>query len=394
MQNSSAQPERAPGKRKRNFAILFVVLLLIAAGCLAWYLLYARYYETTDDAYVSGNLVTLTPQIAGTVTQVSADEGDFVEKGQPLVLLDPSDTQIALQQAEAELASTVRQVRGLYSTADNYRAQVAARAVTLQTARSDYARRQKIFSTGAIAAEDLAHYRDAVTSAESDLAAAQQALRTNQAMVDDTVIDNHPEIKSAVATFRQRYLDNARSTIVAPVSGFIAKRAVQLGMRVDSGTTLLSIVPLDQVWVEANFKESQMNTMRLGQKVTLTADLYGDDVEYHGTIESLGIGTGSAFSLLPAQNASGNWIKIVQRLPVRITLDPHDMDKHPLRIGLSMFARVDIRDADGQLLPQQTVAQPRFTTDVYQNALDQADQVVAKILHDNGQPAAAHATAR
>ncbi|WP_044174370.1 HlyD family efflux transporter periplasmic adaptor subunit [Phytobacter massiliensis] len=394
MQNSSAQPERAPGKRKRNFAILFVVLLLIAAGCLAWYLLYARYYETTDDAYVSGNLVTLTPQIAGTVTQVSADEGDFVEKGQPLVLLDPSDTQIALQQAEAELASTVRQVRGLYSTADNYRAQVAARAVTLQTARSDYARRQKIFSTGAIAAEDLAHYRDAVTSAESDLAAAQQALRTNQAMVDDTVIDNHPEIKSAVATFRQRYLDNARSTIVAPVSGFIAKRAVQLGMRVDSGTTLLSIVPLDQVWVEANFKESQMNTMRLGQKVTLTADLYGDDVEYHGTIESLGIGTGSAFSLLPAQNASGNWIKIVQRLPVRITLDPHDMDKHPLRIGLSMFARVDIRDADGQLLPQQTVAQPRFTTDVYQNALDQADQVVAKILHDNGQPAAARATAR
>ncbi|VYU78073.1 HlyD family efflux transporter periplasmic adaptor subunit [Metakosakonia massiliensis] len=394
MQNSSAQPERAPGKRKRNFAILFVVLLLIAAGCLAWYLLYARYYETTDDAYVSGNLVTLTPQIAGTVTQVSADEGDFVEKGQPLVLLDPSDTQIALQQAEAELASTVRQVRGLYSTADNYRAQVAARAVTLQTARSDYARRQKIFSTGAIAAEDLAHYRDAVTSAESDLAAAQQALRTNQAMVDDTVIDNHPEIKSAVATFRQRYLDNARSTIVAPVSGFIAKRAVQLGMRVDSGTTLLSIVPLDQVWVEANFKESQMNTMRLGQKVTLTADLYGDDVEYHGTIESLGIGTGSAFSLLPAQNASGNWIKIVQRLPVRITLDPHDMDKHPLRIGLSMFARVDIRDADGQLLPQQTVAQPRFTTDVYQNALDQADQVVAKILHDNGQPAAARTTAR
>ena len=394
MQNSSAQPERAPGKRKRNFAILFVVLLLIAAGCLAWYLLYARYYETTDDAYVSGNLVTLTPQIAGTVTQVSADEGDFVEKGQPLVLLDPSDTQIALQQAEAELASTVRQVRGLYSTADNYRAQVAARAVTLQTARSDYARRQKIFSTGAIAAEDLAHYRDAVTSAESDLAAAQQALRTNQAMVDDTVIDNHPEIKSAVATFRQRYLDNARSTIVAPVSGFIAKRAVQLGMRVDSGTTLLSIVPLDQVWVEANFKESQMNTMRLGQKVTLTADLYGDDVEYHGTIESLGIGTGSAFSLLPAQNASGNWIKIVQRLPVRITLDPHDMDKHPLRIGLSMFARVDIRDADGQLLPQQTVAQPRFTTDVYQNALDQADQVVAKILDDNGQPAAARTTAR
>lgn len=391
MQTSSAQPEKKPSKRKRNFGILFVILLLIAAGCLAWYLLYARYYETTDDAYVNANLVTLTPQIAGTVTQVTVDEGDYVVKGQPLVLLDPSDTEIALQQAEANLANTVRQVRGLYSTADNYRAQVAAKQVALQTAQSDYARRQKIFSTGAIAAEDLSHYRDAVTSAKSDLAAAEQALKTNLAMVDDTVIDSHPEIKSAVATLRQRFLDNARSTILAPVSGFVAKRAVQLGMRVDSGTTLMSIVPLDQVWVDANFKESQMNTMRLGQKVTLTADLYGDDVEYHGTIESLGIGTGSAFSLLPAQNASGNWIKIVQRLPVRITLDPHDMQKHPLRVGLSMFVRVDIRNADGNLLPQTTVAAPRFRTDVYQNALDQADRLVAKILHDNSKVVATSA---
>lgn len=386
---SSAQPERAPSKRKRNFAILLIILILIAAGCLAWYLLYARYYETTDDAYVNANLVTLTPQIAGTVTQVAVDEGDYVTKGQPLVLLDPSDTQIALQQAEANLASTVRQVRGLYSTADNYRAQVAAKQVTLQTAQSDYARRQKIFAAGAVSAEDLAHYRDAVATAQSDLAAAKQALTTNLAMVDDTVIDSHPEIKSAVATLRQRFLDNARSTIVAPVSGYVAKRAVQLGMRVDSGTTLMSIVPLDQVWVDANFKESQLNTMRLGQKVVLSADLYGDKVEYQGTIESLGIGTGSAFSLLPAQNASGNWIKIVQRLPVRITLDPHDMEKHPLRVGLSMFVRVDIRDTDGHLLPQQTVAAPRFTTDVYQNALDEADHVVAKILHDNSQAVAA-----
>ena len=391
METTSAEQVKRGSKRKRNFIILFIIMVLAAAGFLAWYLLYARYYETTDDAYVSGNQVTLTPQIAGTVTQVTVDEGDFVQKGQPLVLLDPSDTEIALQQAEANLANTVRQVRGLYSTADNYRAQVEAKRVALQTAQSDYARRQKIFATGAIAAEDLSHYRDAVTSAKSDLAAAQQALSTNTAMVDDTVIDSHPEIKSAVATLRQRFLDNARSTIVAPVSGFVAKRAVQLGMRVDSGMTLLAIVPLDQVWVDANFKESQMSAMRLGQKVTLSADLYGDDVEYQGTIESLGIGTGSAFSLLPAQNASGNWIKIVQRLPVRITLDPHDMQKHPLRIGLSMNARVDIRNTDGHLLPQQTVSAPRFTTDVYQNPLAEADKLVAKILHDNSKAVASDA---
>lgn len=392
METTPEEHVQRSSKRKRNFIILILILMLAAAGCLAWYFLYARYYESTDDAYVNGNQVALTPQIGGTVTQVTADEGDFVEKGQPLVLLDPSDTKIALQQAEANLANTVRQVRGLYSTADNYRAQVAAKQVALQTAQNDYARRQKIFSTGAIAAEDLSHYRDAVSSAQSDLAAAQQALRTNLAMVDDTVIDSHPEIKTAVATLRQRYLDNARTTIVAPVSGYVAKRAVQLGMRVTSGTTLLAIVPLNEVWVDANFKESQMSTMRLGQKVTLSADLYGDDVEYRGTIESLGIGTGSAFSLLPAQNASGNWIKIVQRLPVRITLDPHDMQKHPLRVGLSMNARVDIRNnEDGHLLPQQTVSTPRFTTDVYKDSLEAADKLVAKILHDNSNAVASSA---
>ncbi|MDU4002985.1 efflux RND transporter periplasmic adaptor subunit [Pluralibacter gergoviae] len=380
--NTTQSPVR-PGRRKRNLLILLLVLLLIAAGTLSWYLLYGRYYESTDDAYVNGNLVALTPQITGTVTQVAVDDGDFVRQGQPLVLLDPNDTQIALQQAEADLASTVRQVRGLYSTADNYRAQVAAKRVALKTAESDFARRSKIFASGAISAEDLAHYRDAVTSAQSDLAAAEQALKTNQAMVDDTVIDSHPEIKTAVAALRQRYLDNARTTILAPVSGYVAKRAVQLGMRVTSGTTLLSIVPLNQVWVDANFKESQMQAMRLGQKVTLSADLYGDDVTYHGRIQSLGIGTGSAFSLLPAQNASGNWIKIVQRLPVRIALDPHDMQKHPLRIGLSMDVRVDIRDTDGHLLPQKTVDRPRFTTDVYATAMAGADPLVAKILHEN-----------
>ncbi|KMK07275.1 efflux RND transporter periplasmic adaptor subunit [Pluralibacter gergoviae] len=380
--NTTQSPVR-PGRRKRNLLILLLVLLLIAAGTLAWYLLYGRYYESTDDAYVNGNLVALTPQITGTVTQVAVDDGDFVRQGQPLVLLDPNDTQIALQQAEADLASTVRQVRGLYSTADNYRAQVAAKRVALKTAESDFARRSKIFASGAISAEDLAHYRDAVTSAQSDLAAAEQALKTNQAMVDDTVIDSHPEIKTAVAALRQRYLDNARTTILAPVSGYVAKRAVQLGMRVTSGTTLLSIVPLNQVWVDANFKESQMQAMRLGQKVTLSADLYGDDVTYHGRIQSLGIGTGSAFSLLPAQNASGNWIKIVQRLPVRIALDPHDMQKHPLRIGLSMDVLVDIRDTDGHLLPQKTVDRPRFTTDVYATAMAGADPLVAKILHEN-----------
>ncbi|MCA6998235.1 efflux RND transporter periplasmic adaptor subunit [Dickeya solani] len=386
MDTTSTPSAPRASHRKRHFAILLLVLLLGAAGGVAYYQIYLRFYETTDNAYVGGNLITLTPQVGGTVTQVSVDDGDYVEKGQLLVQLSPSDTLIALQQSEAQLASAVRQVRGLYSTVDNYQAQVASRQVALQQAIGDYNRRKGLMAKGAISAEDLAHYQDAVNSARSALDAAEQALRTNQAMVDNTVLDDHPEIKNAVADLRSKYLDWARSAIVAPVSGYVAKRAVQVGMRVSSGATLMTIVPLDQVWVDANFKESQMVQMRLGQPVTLTADIYGDKTVYHGTIQSLGIGTGSAFSLLPAQNASGNWIKIVQRLPVRIALDPEGLKQRPLRIGLSMLASVDLHNTQGELLPVAPVSAPRYLTDVYDDPLLQADKLVAKILSDNSQP--------
>ncbi|MCI4187311.1 efflux RND transporter periplasmic adaptor subunit [Dickeya dianthicola] len=386
MDTTSTPSAPRNGRRKRQFAILLLVLLLGAAGSTAYYQLYLRFYETTDNAYVGGNLITLTPQVGGTVTQVSVDDGDYVEKGQLLVQLSQSDTLIALQQSEAQLASAVRQVRGLYSTVDNYQAQVASRQVALQQAIGDYHRRKGLATKGAISAEDLAHYQDAVNSARSALDAAEQALRTNQARVDNTVLDDHPDIKNAVADLRSKYLDWARSAIVAPVSGYVARRAVQVGMRVSAGATLMTIVPLDQVWVDANFKESQMLQMRLGQPVILTADIYGDKNVYHGTIQSLGIGTGSAFSLLPAQNASGNWIKIVQRLPVRIALEPEGLKQRPLRIGLSMLANVDLHNTQGELLPAAPVNAPRYRTDVYDDPLRQADNLVAKILRDNSQP--------
>ncbi|ATO32581.1 putative multidrug resistance protein EmrK [Dickeya dianthicola] len=386
METTTHSSEPRASRRKGYFAILLLVLLLGAAGSTAYYQLYLRFYETTDNAYVGGNLITLTPQVGGTVTQVSVDDGDYVEKGQLLVQLSQSDTLIALQQSEAQLASAVRQVRGLYSTVDNYQAQVASRQVALQQAIGDYNRRKGLATKGAISAEDLAHYQDAVNSARSALDAAEQALRTNQARVDNTVLDDHPDIKNAVADLRSKYLDWARSAVVAPVSGYVARRAVQVGMRVSAGATLMTIVPLDQVWVDANFKESQMLQMRLGQPVTLTADIYGDKNVYHGTIQSLGIGTGSAFSLLPAQNASGNWIKIVQRLPVRIALEPEGLKQRPLRIGLSMLANVDLHNTQGELLPAAPVNAPRYRTDVYDDPLRQADNLVAKILRDNSQP--------
>lgn len=370
-------------KRKRSFLILFIAILLIGGGWFAYYELYAKFVEETDDAYVSGNLITLSPQISGTVTKVVPDEGDYVEKGQVLVELDSNDTQIALQNAEAKLASKVREVRSMYAAADNFKAKVESSKVAYRQALNDYNRRKHLVERGAISKEDLVHYQDSVESAKSQLEAAEQSLEMTVALVDNTVLKTHPGVKSAVAELRKSYLDNIRTKIVAPVSGYVAKRAVQLGGQVQPGSQLMAIVPLNEVWVDANFKESQMKDMRIGQPVTLTSDLYGDEVEYKGEIESLGIGTGSAFSLLPAQNASGNWIKIVQRLPVKIRLEAQNQDKYPLRIGLSMLAKVDIKDTDGKVLALLPKEKPRYDTDVYHHSLEEVDKLVAKIVHEN-----------
>ena len=370
-------------KRKTSFFILFIVLVVIAATWFFYYEVYAKYSEETNDAYVNGDLVVISPQISGTVSKVVVDQGDYVEKGQILISLDSNDTQIALQAAEAKLANSVREVRSLYATADNAKASLEATKVEYNQAISDYKRRQKLAKSGAISQEDLNHYKDLVETTKSQYLASQQALKMAVSLVDNTVLKTHPAIKSAVANLRQVYLNNLRADIVAPISGYVAKRAVQLGSQVQPGTQMMVIVPLHQVWVDANFKESQMRDMRIGQAVILTSDLYGKEVEYKGEIESLGIGTGSAFSLLPAQNASGNWIKIVQRLPVKIRLQKDNLAQYPLRIGLSMLAKVDIEDRNGALLSESPQQEARFDTDVYQNTLQEVDHLVTKILHEN-----------
>ncbi|WP_246580048.1 HlyD family secretion protein [Candidatus Sodalis endolongispinus] len=359
-----------------------VVVCLIAFGLYYW--LHGRFYESTYDAYVTGNLVQITPQVAGTVTTIADDDGDYVKQWQLLVRLDPSDTIVAQESAEANLARVVRQVRGMYSNVDNYKAMVASRKVELQGARADYQRRANLARDGAISQEELSHARDALTSAETSLTSAQQQLNTTFALVDDTTIASHPDVKDAAATLRSAYLNHVRSTLVAPVSGFVAKRSVQVGSRVQPGAALMAVVPLDDVWIDANFKETQLLSMRIGQPVEINADLYGDDITYRGKVESLGVGTGSALSLLPAQNASGNWIKIVQRLPVRIRLDPDNLDRHPLRVGLSTNVTVDMHNLDGPVLAPQPLDKPRYNTDVYEHQLREADSLVARIIHQNG----------
>ncbi|WP_025804723.1 efflux RND transporter periplasmic adaptor subunit [Pseudomonas chlororaphis] len=385
---SNNAPENTPDSanpRKRKVMLLGLVALIVLGGLgvFAWYELYGRWNQGTDDAYVNGNVVEITPLVTGTVVSIGADDGDLVHEGQVLINFDPNDAEVGLQSAEANLARTVRQVRGLYSNVDGMRAQVAAQKAEVQKAQDNFNRRRTLATSGAISQEELSHARDDLTSAQNALANAQQQLNTTNALVDDTVVSNHPDVQAAAAQLRQAYLTNARSTLIAPVTGYVAKRTVQLGQRVQPGTALMAVIPLDQLWIDANFKETQLRDMRIGQPVDIEADIYGSEVKYSGTIDSLGAGTGSAFALLPAQNATGNWIKIVQRVPVRIHVNAEELAKHPLRVGLSTVVNVDLHDQSGPVLAQQPPQKASFSTSVYDRQLSEADALIARLIHDN-----------
>ncbi|WP_313399835.1 HlyD family efflux transporter periplasmic adaptor subunit [Stenotrophomonas sp.] len=378
----------APSRRGKLLRGLLLVVVILLAAFAAWYFLLGRWAEETDDAYVGGNQVQITPLIAGTVVAIAADDGMKVEQGQLLVQLDPADTEVAMQQARANLARTVRQVRGLYRSVEGAQAELNARQISVKRAREDFARRRDLAATGAISNEELAHARDELAAAEAAVAGSRETVERSRALVDDTVIATQPDVEAAAAQLRQAYLNNARAGIVAPVSGYVARRSVQVGQRVQPGAALMAVVPAEQMWVDANFKETQLRHMRLGQEVELRSDLYGSDVTYKGRITNLGLGTGSAFSLLPAQNASGNWIKIVQRVPVRITLDAKQLAEHPLRLGLSMKAEVNLHDQKGTVLPVEATKGTVYGTDIYAKQLHDADALIHRIIQDNLPPSA------
>jgi len=356
--NSGSRSSWWSTPRWRWLTIAAVTFLAIAAGWWAYWLTDGRWHETTDDAYVDGNVVEITPRISGTVVAIGADDTQLVRTGEPLVKLDPADAQIALDEADARLARTVREVRNLFATTGELAANVEVRASDLAMAQKDLARRERLGNSGAISNEELQHARDAVRSAEAALLGAREQLAANRARIDGTTLADHPEVRDAAAAVRSAYLQVSRTVLPSPVAGIIAKRNVQLGERVSPGTPLMSVVPLNQVWVDANFKEPQLADLRIGQRVSLTSDLYGGRVVFHGRVQGLGAGTGAAFALLPAQNATGNWIKIVQRVPVRIALDPSELEAHPLQIGLSMQVDVNVRDRDGERFPELAAGEP------------------------------------
>ncbi|WP_407729087.1 efflux RND transporter periplasmic adaptor subunit [Pseudomonas helleri] len=383
--NEAQHNQDAGNQRKRKLWLsgLAILVILVGLGVWGWHELYGRWSESTDDAYVNGNVVEITPLVAGTVVSIGADDGDLVHEGQVLLNFDPSDSLVGLQSAEANLARTVRQVRGLFSNVSGTKAQVAAQKVAVQKAQDNFNRRKNLAASGAISQEELSHARDDLASAQSALRNNEQQLDTTSALVDNTAIANHPDVLAAAAQLRQAYLEHARTTLIAPVTGYVAKRTVQLGQRVQPGTALMAVIPLNQLWIDANFKETQLDKMRIGQPVEIESDLYGSNVKYSGTVDSIGAGTGSAFALLPAQNATGNWIKIVQRVPVRIHINADELAKNPLRIGLSTTVDVNLHDQSGPVLAQQPPQKAMFTTNVYEQQLAEADTLISRLIESN-----------
>ncbi len=377
--------DRPENKAKRKLMLIIAALVFVLLGvsyAIYWFD-YAQFEQSTDDAYVAGNMVELMPQTNSNVVALYTDDTQTVQVGQPLISLDGAQAKIMLAKAEAQLGQTVRHVRQLYDAVHELRSTMVQRQADLVNARRDLARRKSLVGEHAVSAEEVQHAQTRLTQAQSALNTSKYQLQAAQGMVAHTTLTTHPSVLAAEAVLKEAYLEVQRMTIKAPVSGVIAKRSVQIGQRVSPGTPLMVIVPLNQIWVNANFKENQLGDIRIGQPVTVISDLYGSGVRFHGKVEGLGAGTGSVFSLLPAQNATGNWIKIVQRLPVRIALDPREIARYPLRLGLSLTATVDTHDRSGAVVSSGRPLSPIYTTAIFTNNDRAVDRMIARILQKN-----------
>lgn len=371
-------------KRRKIWMVLasIIIILLFVAYGVYWFLV-LRYQEYTDDAYVAGLQIPIIAQTTGNVTQVNFENTDLVKAGDVLVVLDKTNANLTFEQAKHDLATTVRKTKELYINGDEYQAQIQKNRVSLAQAQKDNQRRIALGRSGTISKEDLQHSQEAVQLAQAALEISIQQYNANQALLRNTTLKKQPAIQQAADSVRSAWINLQRTEIKSPMTGYVSRRNVQVGSQVSSQSSLMAIVPVQPVWVDANFKETQLEKVRIGQPVTLNSDFYGDDIVYNGTVVGLDMGTGSAFSLLPAQNATGNWIKVVQRLPVRVELDSEQVAKHPLRIGLSMNVTIDIKDLNGPVLAEVQRTVPAFESDVLVLKLNEVDQIIDTIINDN-----------
>ncbi|SFM86039.1 membrane fusion protein, multidrug efflux system [Izhakiella capsodis] len=385
--NAEMQTPQQPrtNKNKRKGALILLASLFIVIG-VAWFFywfLILRHFEETDDAYVAGNQVQVMAQVSGSVDKVVFDDTDFVKKGDVLVTLDQTDAQQAFEKAKTALATSVRQTHQLMINSKQYQANIELQKTALGQAEADLRRRLPLANDNLIGREELQHARDAVASAKAQLDVAIQQYNANQAMILNTPLANQPAVQQASAELRDAWLALQRTQIVSPVDGYVSRRSVQVGSQISPSTPLMAIVPSTGLWVDANFKETQLAKVRIGQPATVVSDIYGDDVVYHGKVIGLDMGTGSAFSLLPAQNATGNWIKVVQRLPVRIALNPQELKQHPLRIGLSVLVNVDTSDTQGPVLATKVRSTPAYVSNALSLNLAPVNQLISEIIKAN-----------
>jgi len=384
---AEAQSPQQPAQKKktRKKVLILLALLFVLAG-IAWgvyWFLVLRHFQETDDAYVAGNQVQVMAQVSGSVNKVWFDDTDFVKKGDVLVSLDKTDAEQAFEKAQTALATSVRQTHQLMINAKQYQASIALQQTALAQAEADLKRREPLGASNLIGREELQHSRDAVATAKAQLDVAVQQYNANQAMILNTSLEEQPAVKQAAAELRDAWLALQRTDIRSPMDGYVSRRSVQVGSQISTSTPLMAVVPATNLWIDANFKETQLAGVRIGQDATVVADIYGDDVVYHGKVVGLDMGTGSAFSLLPAQNATGNWIKVVQRLPVRIELNQDDIVKHPLRIGLSTLVKVDTTNKDGSALATSVRQQAAYSSNALAIDLAPVNQLITDIVRAN-----------
>ena len=377
------QPGSKKGKRKGALLLLTLLFIIVAVAYGIYWFLVLRHFEETDDAYVAGNQVQIMAQVSGSVTKVWADNTDYVQKGDPLVTLDQTDAQQAFEKAQTQLAASVRQTRQQMINSKQLQASIEVKKTALSQAQTDLNRRIPLGAANLIGREELQHARDTVASAQAELDVAIQQYNANQAIVLGTKLEQQPAVLQAATEVRNAWLALQRTKIVSPISGYVSRRSVQPGAQISSTTPLMAVVPATNLWIDANFKETQLAHMRIGQPATVISDIYGDDVKYTGKVVGLDMGTGRAFSLLPAQNATGNWIKVVQRLPVRIELDEKQLAEHPLRIGLSTLVEVNTTDRGGEMLASQVRSSPVYESNAREIGLEPVNKLINDIIQAN-----------
>ena len=379
-QNSSNNKSQ---QRKKGLSIFILLLLLIAIGSAAYWFFFIKGFEETEDAYVSGNQVMVSAQVAGNISKINVDNMDPVQAGDVLLELDDTNAKLSFEQAKSNLANAVRQVSQLNYTVKQLKSAVRANEITLAQAQGNLNRRVQLVKDGAIDKESFQHAKEAVELAKANLTTSQNQLGANQALLLDGPLSEQPQIQSAVSNLKQAWLNLERTKIRSPIKGYVARRNAQVGQAVSVGGALMAVVTTDQMWLDANFKETQLTHMRIGQPVKIHFDLYGKDKTFDGKVVGIEMGTGSAFSLLPTQNATGNWIKVVQRVPVRIQLDPQQLAENPLRIGLSATVKVDVSDSQGETLRDQAPATTLYSTNVLQYDESAVNNLIESIIRDN-----------